>query len=286
MVKGLEDLFIKSRFDVVVVYGDTNSTFAGALAAMRSGIRVAHVESGLRSFDRRMPEEINRILTDQLSDYLFAPTKRAVKNLAREHVFGKVVYSGDVNVELLKQVLRMSKGSTIMKNLGLEQKGYVLFTMHRAENTVSEQSLVSVIHAFEMLPHVSIVFPIHPRTRKSLQEMNLLHRLEKCKNVKLIEPVGYIDFVNLMDNAEKIVTDSGGVQKESYMLQVPCITIRDNTEWEETVKAGWNYLVGTNTNKIVKAVMKWKPTTKAKPVFGDGNSSKIIVRHLLNSKPI
>lgn len=283
MIKGLEKTFTTSDFDLVIVYGDTNSTFAGALAAMRTGIKVAHIEAGLRSFDRRMPEEINRLLTDQLSDYLFAPTNRAMENLRRENVYGKVFYSGDVNVEILNRVLQLSKTSSILKDLSLEPKTYTLFTMHRAENTFSDESLISVLQAFEILSEAQIVFPIHPRTRNILQEKNLFKRLEKCKNVKLIEPLGYIDFVKLMQNAYKIITDSGGIQKESYLLHVPCITIRENTEWEETVKVGWNILTGTDTERIVNAVRSWQPTTPIEPIFGNGDTSKIIRQNIINT---
>jgi UDP-N-acetylglucosamine 2-epimerase len=283
MVKGLEDIFLKSNLDLVIVYGDTNSTFAGALAAMRNGIKVAHIESGLRSFDRRMPEEINRLLTDQLSDYLFAPTARAIENLNREHVFGKIIYSGDVSVEILNEVSLLSEKSLILKDLDLEPKKYVLFTMHRAENTLTEDSLISVIRAFELLSEIKIVFPIHPRTKRVLQEKNLFGRLEKCRNVKLIDPLGYIDFIKLIQNADKMMTDSGGAQKESYLLHVPCITIRDVTEWEETVKTGWNVLVGTDTEKIVKAVRGWRPASSIQPIFGNGDTSKIIRDHILEA---
>lgn len=282
MIKGLEKIFTTSGFDLVIVYGDTNSTFAGALAAMRTGIRVAHVEAGLRSFDRRMPEEVNRLLTDELSDYLFVPTSTAFENLKREHVYGKIIYSGDVNVEILNKVLQLSKKSPILEDLGLEHKSYVLFTMHRAENTVSGESLISVIQAFEILSEVQVIFPIHPRTRNTLERKNLFRRLEKCKNVKLIEPLGYIDFVKLMQNSHKVITDSGGVQKESYLLHVPCITIRENTEWEETVKVGWNVLTGTNTERIINAVRGWQPTTPIEPIFGNGDTSKIIRDSIIN----
>lgn len=283
MIKGLENIFIKSDFDLVIVYGDTNSTFAGALSAMRTGIKVAHIESGLRSFDRRMPEETNRLLTDQLSDYLFAPTAKAIENLNREHVRGQIVYSGDVSVEILNEALSLSEKSTILKDLDLDSGHYILFTMHRAENTLSADSIIAVLQAFETLSEVKIVFPIHPRTKKILFEKNLLQRLHKCKNVKLIEPLGYIDFIKLMHNAHKMLTDSGGAQKESYLLQVPCITIRDVTEWEETVKTGWNILVGTNTDRIVKAVRTWSPESSIQPIFGNGDASKIIRDHLLNA---
>src|SRR5919107_4019191 len=283
MIKRLEKIFLESLFDLVLVYGDTNSTFAGALSAMRSGIKVAHVESGLRSFDRRMPEEINRLLTDHLSDYLFAPTQTAIKNLEREHIFGKVFYTGDIAVEIVKEAVQLSSKSLILNDLQLAPKSYVLFTMHRAENTNSDYSLLSVIHAFEILSKVEgeieIVFPIHPRTANMLKEKNLYDRLKECKNVILIQPVGYIDFIKLMQNAKKIITDSGGVQKEAYLLAVPCITIRKNTEWVETVNVGWNILTDIDTNKIVKATRDSMPLPvngQLKPIFGDGRTSKII----------
>jgi UDP-N-acetylglucosamine 2-epimerase (non-hydrolysing) len=286
MIKRLEKIFLGFEFDLVLVYGDTNSTFAGALSAMRTGIKVAHVESGLRSFDRRMPEEINRLLTDHLSDYLFAPTQTAIDNLEREHVFGKVFYTGDIAVEIVKEAVQLSSKSLILNDLKLLPKSYVLFTMHRAENTDSYNSLVSVIRAFEILSKVQreieIVFPIHPRTAKILEEKNLYGRLKQCKNVRLIQPVGYIDFVKLMQNSKKIITDSGGVQKEAYLLGIPCITIRKNTEWIETVNVGWNLLTDINTDKIVKATRDWMPqslpptNSRIKPIFGNGQTSMLI----------
>jgi UDP-N-acetylglucosamine 2-epimerase len=281
MIKRLEKIFLESHFDLVIVYGDTNSTFAGAFSAMKSGIKVAHVESGLRSFDRRMPEEINRILTDQLSDYLFAPTTTAVENLEREHVAGKVIYTGDISVEIIKDAISLSSKSSILEKLQLESKSYLLFTMHRVENTDSEYNLISVIRALEMLTE-TIVFPIHPRTEKTLKEKHLFDRLEKCKNVRLIPPVGYIDFIKLMQNARKIMTDSGGVQKESYLLAVPCITIRKNTEWVETVDAGWNMITGTDTDEIIKAAREWMPTNVIKPIFGNGQTSMMIKETIMS----
>jgi UDP-N-acetylglucosamine 2-epimerase (non-hydrolysing) len=283
MIGGLEKIFAASKFDLVIVYGDTNSTFAGALTAMRMGIKVAHIEAGLRSFDRRMPEEINRILTDHLSELLFSPTGTAVDNLKKENVYGKIIYSGDINVEILNEAIFLSKKSFVLKTVGLEPKRYILFTMHRAENTIYEDTLISVLEAFERLSDVQIVFPIHPRTKKILQEKSLFGRLEECKNIKVIEPLGYIDFVKLMQNANKIITDSGGVQKESYMLNVPCITIRENTEWKETVEAGWNILTGTNTNKIVNAVVNWDPPKVIEPIFGSGDTSKIIRDYIIEN---
>lgn len=273
MIMRLEAILLKTRFDLVIVYGDTNSTFAGAMSACLLRIKVAHVESGLRSFDRRMPEEINRVLTDHLADYLFAPTHTAVKNLEKEHVYGRIVYTGDVSVEMVKMASSFATKSRILTGLGLEPKSYMLFTMHRAENTDSKSSLVSVIRAFERLPEIKIVFPIHPRTAGVLKETGLMSRLQRCKNIQIIPPVGYVDFVRLMQGASKVITDSGGVQKEAYLLSVPCITIRRNTEWVETVKAGWNILTDTATEKIVSAVKNWEPHGCAHPIFGNGTAS-------------
>jgi UDP-GlcNAc3NAcA epimerase len=297
MIKRIEKVFLENNnnFDLVLVYGDTNSTFAGALAAKSSGIKVAHIESGLRSFDRRMPEETNRILTDHISDYLFAPTQTAVDNLEREHVFGKVMYTGDIAVEIVKSAVQLlATRSSILNDLKLRPKSYILFTMHRSENTNSEESLISVIRAFEILSKEQvgksgvqgeettpkIVFPIHPRTANLLKDKNLYGRLEKCKNVKLIEPLGYLDFINLMRNARKVITDSGGAQKEAYLLAVPCITIRKNTEWVETVNEGWNILTDIDTTRIVKAAREWvslpDPYIQNKSILGEGTTSTII----------
>ncbi|HEY7227786.1 MAG TPA: UDP-N-acetylglucosamine 2-epimerase (non-hydrolyzing) [Nitrososphaeraceae archaeon] len=300
MVKKIEKVFLENfnEFDLALVYGDTNSTIAGAIAARSSGLKIAHVESGLRSFDRRMPEEINRVLTDHISDYLFAPTMSAVRNLEREHVFGKIIYTGDISVEIVNKAAKLFENrSSILNYLELRPKSFILFTMHRDENTSSQESLASVIHAFEILSgsyvrhaaesdSYTIVFPIHPRTAKLLKDHNLYARLEKCKNLKIIEPVGYLDFLNLMQNAIKVITDSGGAQKEAYLLGVPCITIRRNTEWLETVNEGWNLLTDTDTNRIVEAVKNWSPSIdhpfQNKTIFGDGRTS-IVIRSFIGS---
>ena len=277
IIKKLEKILLRSDYNLAIVYGDTNSTLAGALGSKKMGIKVAHVEAGLRSFDMRMPEEINRILTDHLSDYLFAPTETATKNLKREHVMGKIIYTGDIAVETVNTALKFSSRSSTLKDLGIKSKSFVLFTMHRAENTAEKKNFISIIHAFESLSEIQIVFPIHPRTRKILQDNNLYNRLVDCKNVRLIQPLGYTDFLKLMQSAKKIITDSGGVQKEAYLLSVPCITIRRNTEWVETVDAGWNILTDFDSNKIIRATREWTPPKgKIKPIFGDGRTSKII----------
>jgi UDP-N-acetylglucosamine 2-epimerase (non-hydrolysing) len=273
MIRRLEPILLDAHFDLVIVYGDTNSTFAGALSANRLGINVAHVEAGLRSFDRRMPEEINRVLTDHIADYLFAPTHTAVKNLEMERVYGKVIYTGDLSVEMVKKAVDFASSSRILEDLHLEPNSYILFTMHRAENTNSRTSLISVIRAFESLPEIKILFPIHPRTAGLLKETGLMGRLENCRNIQIIPPVGYIDFIRLMQAANRVITDSGGVQKEAYLLSVPCITIRRNTEWVETVKAGWNLLTDTATDRIIHAARNWTPRRRTRPIFGNGKTS-------------
>jgi UDP-N-acetylglucosamine 2-epimerase (non-hydrolysing) len=284
MIKGIELLLDKNRYDMAIVYGDTNSTFAGAFAAVNSNLPVAHVEAGLRSYDRRMPEEINRILTDNLSNLLFASTNTAAMNLQKENIFGQVIKTGDLSVEVINHFSQKSTKSDIMSILGLAKKSYILFTMHRAENTIMKESLISIIKVFTQLQEFTIVFPMHPRTKNILKNYNLYNLILDCKNVKVINPVGYTDFVSLMKNASKIVTDSGGVQKEAYLLSVPCITIRKNTEWIETIEEGWNILTDTNTDLIVKYVKSWLPiNTNIKPIFGNGTTSELIRNEIMKS---
>jgi UDP-N-acetylglucosamine 2-epimerase (non-hydrolysing) len=284
MIKKLEKVFLDSKFEIVLVYGDTNSTFAGAFAASRASLKIGHIEAGLRSFDRSMPEEINRILTDHISDQLFAPTYTAMKNLQSEHVSGKVLYTGDLSVEIIKEAVNLASKSSILDNLELEAKSYMLFTMHRAENTNYENKMESIIHVFETLLHrgidMRIIFPIHPRTTNKLKITGQYERIENCENVILLEPVGYVDFIKLMLNAQKVITDSGGIQKESYLLGVPCITIRNNTEWVETLEDGWNILTGTDPDKIVTAIVEAGPNQTHnfpdQTIFGSGRTSEII----------
>jgi UDP-N-acetylglucosamine 2-epimerase len=281
MIQKIEVVLKDENPELVLVYGDTNSTFAGAFAASACNIKLAHIESGLRSFDRRMPEESNRILTDNLSDLLFAPTKTSILNLRNENNLGKIIRTGDLSVEIVNEtksyLLNKSKNKITQD---FDSKSYVLFTMHRAENTAYKDNLLSIIRSFEKLSNHDIVFPIHPRTKKVLESHNLFERLIKCNNVKVIDPVGFLEFINLLLNSKKVVTDSGGVQKEAYILSIPCITIRDNTEWVETVDEGWNVLVGLNIKKIINYVNNWYPSKKQRPVFGDGKASKKITNEL------
>lgn len=291
-----------SKPELVFVYGDTNSTLAGAIAASLNNIPVAHVEAGVRSFDRRMPEERNRILTDHLSDLLFAPTSTAVMNLQDEHAKGKIINSGDVSVEIIHEAWKFSKDSTILKELSLEPKNFILFTMHRAESVDSHLNLETLVEAFHEMEkqqylldslshvnsarkykvrphHLQIVFPIHPRTERMLKLYGLYQELADLKNVKLIKPLGYIDFLRLVKESYKVVTDSGGLQKEAYLCGVPCVTIRKSTEWVETLKGGWNTLCPFTKHEIVNLVLQRNQFLKknySKYVFGSGNASKII----------
>ena len=258
-----------------MVYGDTNSTLAGALAAVKIHIKVAHVEAGLRSFDRQMPEEINRVLTDHASDILFCPTKTAIENLKKEGITDGVYNVGDVMFDALLHNREIAeRKSAILEDLNLKSKQYLVATVHRPGNTDNKENLGNIVDAFCKVDE-TIVFPVHPRTVKFLKEYDLYEKLQKY--VKLIKPLGYIDFLKLMNHAKKILTDSGGVQKEAYMLKVPCITLRDNTEWVETVEDGWNVCVGANKEKIIEKVKEFKPDREQRNVFGDGKASEGII---------
>jgi UDP-GlcNAc3NAcA epimerase len=277
IVKRLEEKLKETHIDLVLVYGDTNSTLAGAICANKCNIKLGHIEAGLRSYDSTMPEENNRILTDHLSDYLFSPTRNAVNNLKKERIRGKVYCTGDLSVEIIDKTKLISKKSEILDILGLKSRSYLLLTMHRAENTGTKDYFIQLLKTFESLVDNTIVFPIHPRTKKMFKTFGLLDRLLKCSNVKMLLPVGYIDFIALLQNALKVVTDSGGIQKEAYLLKIPCITMRKNTEWVETIKGQWNVLTGVDSKKIVDAVRRPSPNSKySKSVFGSGRTSQVI----------
>jgi UDP-N-acetylglucosamine 2-epimerase (non-hydrolysing) len=234
---------------------------------------VGHIEAGLRSFDRRMPEEINRVLTDHCSDLLFCPTETAVRNLEVEGVTDGVHLTGDVMVDALKENIKIAeKRSRILDELDLKPEGYCLATVHRAENTDDLNKLKSIVDAFCEIEN--LVFPCHPRTEKRLREFGLWDEL--VENVKVIKPVGYLDMLMLERNAKKILTDSGGVQKEAYILKVPCITLRENTEWVETVEDGWNVLVGADKEKVVEMVNGFEPEGRQRNVFGKGDAGERI----------
>lgn len=270
MLKGIEDVLLADRPDYVLIYGDTNSTLAGALAASKLSVPVAHVEAGLRSFNRRMPEEINRVVADHLADLLLCPSDTAVRNLAAEGVTRNVHLVGDVMLDILKwaQQRLADKPPEIMARLNLTKQHYLLATVHRSENTDELARLSQILTAFNSLDE-PVIFPVHPRTRKVITDACC--RIER--HVRLIDPVGYLDMVALAGAARRILTDSGGLQKEAYWLGVPCLTMRGETEWVETVEAGWNTLVGADVRTIIEAVHSFEPTRSRPVLYGDGLSA-------------
>ncbi|MFW5879258.1 MAG: non-hydrolyzing UDP-N-acetylglucosamine 2-epimerase [bacterium] len=276
MLSKIEDVLLKEKPDLVLTYGDTNSTLAGALAASKLHIKTAHVESGLRSFDRTMPEEINRILTDHCSDILFSPTPNAVENLKKEGTTKNVYLTGDVMVDSLlfnKEIAE--KESHVHEDLNLESGQYLVATIHRASNTDDKNNLTNIVNALSEIDE-NIIFPLHPRTEKFLKQYGLYDILKE--SVVLTPPMGFFDFIKLMNNARMILTDSGGIQKESYVLKVPCVTLRDNTEWIETIEDGWNVLVGADRLKIVEMVNEFRPALEMhEDRFGNGDASEKIV---------
>jgi UDP-GlcNAc3NAcA epimerase len=311
MLEGIEEILEKEGPDVVLIYGDTNSTLAGALAAAKLHIPVAHIEAGLRSFNRKMPEEVNRVVADHLSTVLFCPTAEAVRNLAREGIRtgdSRIVENvGDVMYDSVLFYSGLAdRKATIFKDLGfvhpssprveidicrpsgsapnseLRTPNYYLATLHRAENTDDPKMLESILNPLrEIGRELSVILPVHPRTKKV---MVLRHLLPKGSSIQLIEPVSYLNMLALEKHAKAILTDSGGVQKEAYWLRVPCITLREETEWVETVRSGWNVLVGADARKILKAVKdlgRLKRSRATSKLFGDGNAGEKIVEALI-----
>ena len=287
MLEKIEQILLSEKPDWVLIYGDTNSTLAGALAAAKLHINVAHVEAGLRSFNRRMPEEINRMVADQLAATLLCPTDLAVKNLAAEGITQGVFQVGDVMYDsVLYNAALAQKGSSVMQTLGLAPKGFYLATIHRAENTDDPARLAGILEAFSRVK-CPIVLPLHPRTRKTLGA-----GLEKLGGpVRVIDPVPYLDMLMLEKNCRMVLTDSGGVQKEAYWFDVPCITLRDQTEWVELVQAGCNVIVGAGADAIMSAVDTFEaagaklPPGRPSKLYGDGHCAEKIVQKLLEYRP-
>jgi UDP-GlcNAc3NAcA epimerase len=280
ILEGLDALIQRDRPDAMLVYGDTNSTLAGALAASKLLVPVAHVEAGLRSFNRAMPEEQNRVVADHLADVLFAPTATAVTNLQREGIDPKRVHLvGDVMYDCARHFSELAaRESRVLANLGVAPGSYILATIHRAENTDDDARLGVILDALAVVSKTSrVVFPVHPRTRKHLEQRGFSQRLDA--SVKVIDPVGYLDMVMLEKAASLIVTDSGGVQKEAFFHGVPCVTLRDETEWTELVEAGWNRVVPpTSTKAVVEAALAARGT-KGRPCspYGAGDTAERIV---------
>jgi UDP-N-acetylglucosamine 2-epimerase len=272
----LERVLLDERPGWVLVRGDTNSTLAGALAAAKLHIPVGHIEAGLRSFNRWMPEEINRLVADHVADLLFCPTATAVANLAAEGIRQGVHLVGDVMYEAILHNLSLAEArSQVMERMGLTPRGYLLLTVHRAENTDIEENLQAILKGVSQLAE-PLVFAVHPRTRKRLADLNW----QPKPNVRLAEPQSYFDTLVLEKNARLLLTDSGGMQKEAYCLGTPCLTLRQQTEWVETVKAGWNRLVGADPRRIVDAVNSFEPPAERPSLYGDGRTSQAIVRVL------
>jgi UDP-N-acetylglucosamine 2-epimerase len=270
MLQGIEDVLVAERPDWLIIYGDTNSTLAGALAAAKLSIPVAHIEAGLRSFNRQMPEEINRVVADHLSSLLLCPSETAVSNLFAEGISKNVHLVGDVMLDVLNWARERAKVKPpeILDRLGLSKKSYLLATVHRSENTDDSGRLSRILSVFNSLDE-PIIFPIHPRTRKALAGTDY----QPKSHLRLIDPLAYLDMVTLADSAAMVLTDSGGLQKEAYWLGVPCLTLRDETEWVETVEAGWNALVGCDREKILQAVRSFMPGDKRPALYGDGRAA-------------
>lgn len=283
MLTKIEEVLLKEKPDMVIIYGDTNSTVAGALAAVKLHIPVAHVEAGMRSYNRQMPEEINRIVSDHIAEILFAPTKSAAKILKNEGIKKGVYWVGDVMYDIQKKIKNRKSKPKILGKYALKPKKYILATVHRQENTDNRENLENIINAFTKIKE-TIIFPVHPRTLKFLKGYGLDKIIVQNPHIKMIEPIGFFEMMTLEKNARLILTDSGGVQKEAYLDQVPCITLRNETEWIETVASGWNRLGGTNVNKIVTLAKNF-PKPKSHPNFlGDGKAytkiAKIIEKYL------
>jgi UDP-N-acetylglucosamine 2-epimerase len=282
----LERVLQKQKPELVVVPGDTNSTLAGALTAVKLHIPVAHIEAGARSFDMKMPEEVNRRLTDHCSRLLFTSTENCTRNLIKEGIKkGNIQQTGDPMYDVLLQQLPTAERSKILKILDLTPKNYALLTTHRPENTDDPQNLKQITDAMTKLEPLTIVFPVHPRTKKQLRKSSLLRDLQKQRHIKLVTAVGYHETLKLMKNAALVLTDSGGMQKEAFWLRTPCITMRENTEWIETVQLGANHLTGANTQKIITTAkqildnleqVSEKLNGLSNP-FGDGKASEKIL---------
>lgn len=292
MLERIEAVLLRDKPDAVIVYGDTNSTVAGALAAVKLHIPVAHVEAGLRSFNRQMPEEINRVATDHLSDLLLCPTPVSIENLKREGITDGVDLVGDVMLDAVQNFRELTdRGTNLLKQWGVQPGGYLLATIHRAENTDNAERLGEIVETLVGLGH-PVVFPMHPRVRDRLKRSPeyraMRRRLEQAPSLVITNPVSYLEMLVLEKNARVVLTDSGGVQKEAYFLGVPCLTLRNETEWTETLVNNWNRVVGTSPAKILNLVASLWSRNGAAPTaprdlrsFGGGKASDRIVRRLL-----
>ncbi|WP_457561871.1 non-hydrolyzing UDP-N-acetylglucosamine 2-epimerase [Caminibacter pacificus] len=277
MIEKIEEVVFEEKPDVIMVYGDTNSTLAGAIVGSKLHIPIAHVEAGLRSFNMKMPEEINRILTDRVSKWLFCPTDTAVENLKKEGFDSfdcKIIKSGDVMQDAAMFYKEYAKKP---QNVKIEDK-FILSTIHRAENTDDENRLKNIFEALETIAEEKqVILPLHPRTKKIIQNLGL-----KLKNITIIEPVGYLEMMWLLDNSDMVITDSGGLQKEAFFFKKPCITLRDETEWVELIENGFNVLAGADKNKILDIYKNFKFNDDFEiDLYGNGKASERIIKELL-----
>ncbi|MEW6095270.1 MAG: UDP-N-acetylglucosamine 2-epimerase (non-hydrolyzing) [bacterium] len=281
-----EKVIVKETPDLILVVGDVNSTLACTLVGVKLNIPIAHVEAGLRSFDRTMPEEINRLVTDSLGTYLFTTCQDANENLKREGIpEEKIFFVGNVMIDTLLRYKEKAILSNSLNELNLKEKNFVLLTLHRPGNVDNEDSLINILDALDEIQQtIKMIYPIHPRTKKRIKEFNLEDKIQNMRNLILTAPIGYIDFLNLMIHSKFVMTDSGGLQEETTFLNIPCLTIRGNTERPITTEIGTNILVGTDTKKIVKESMNIlngnKKVGKIPPLW-DGRASERIVRILL-----
>jgi len=280
IMEGVERVLVKERPDAVLVQGDTNTVLAGALAATKLGIKVGHVEAGLRSYDRTMPEEVNRVLTDHMSDFLYVPTRIARENLRREGITQGVLRTGNTVVDAVKQNLLLAhEKSNVLHRLGLESEPYLLATAHRQENVDDPKRLRDMVVGMRKVSDelkMTLIFPVHPRTRDRLSQYAV-----EAEGVFLTDPLGYLDFLELEAHARLVLTDSGGVQEEACILKVPCVTMRRNTERPETVEVGANALAGTDPERILHQAQKMMKARRSwRNPFGDGRAGERIVKHV------
>jgi UDP-N-acetylglucosamine 2-epimerase (non-hydrolysing) len=289
IMNAFEPVVLEEKPDWVLVVGDVNSTLACALVCVKLGIKVAHVEAGLRSGDRRMPEEINRLLTDQIADLLFTPSHDAGENLRAEGIpEERIHFVGNVMIDSLFRHLERSKHSTIREDLGLRNLDYAILTLHRPSNVDQRETIVSILNALEIISQrIPIIFPAHPRSRGNFAAFGLLDRIAAIKGLRVIEPLGYLDFLRLYSGARLVLTDSGGMQEETSVLGIPCLTLRENTERPITVEMGTNVVVGTDQSKITTAAfsaLDHEPgeSTPRVPPFWDGRTAERIADVLAN----
>jgi len=276
MMPMLDSAMVKFNPELIVVFGDTNSTFAGAMVAAKLNIPIVHIEAGLRSYNRSMPEEINRIVTDHVSEYLFAPTQTAVRILKEENLEKKTFFTGDIMVDTIKNNLKIAENkSTIISQLKLESQAYNLLTLHRNYNVDDTKILEHILDELGQMGE-KIIFPVHPRTRKMIASHYLVP-----PNIYLTEPLGYLDFIILENLAKRIITDSGGIQKEAYILKKPCITLRTETEWVETVEEKWNLLINPKETDLATKIVSFIPPKIQKDIFGNKVTEKMI--HIINA---